>query len=145
MRIHLWNTALSLFFLALLIAGGSWLFETNRVVHTIPLLDLAILTLAIFRLVRLFTYDVITKFIREWFTDAKPNSFRHTVGELLNCPWCTGLWFSAFVLFFYFATPYAWPLFVLLALAAAASFLQVLSNLTGWHAESKKRSVLRDQ
>jgi hypothetical protein len=141
MRIHFWNTVLSLFYGFLLISGVYWLAVSGRLHADIPTVALILMTFAIFRLVRLFCYDIITKFIRDWFTDAKKNTFRHTLGELLNCPWCTGLWFSFIVVFFYFATPYAWPLIVIFALASAASFLQVVANLVGWHAEGKKREV----
>jgi hypothetical protein len=99
-------------------------------------------SLAIFRLIRLFSYDIITQFIRDWFVGARVGTFRYTFGTLINCPWCTGLWFSFVVVFFYFATPYAWPIILVLALAAVASFLQVISSLVGWHAEGKKLEVL---
>ena len=141
MRIHLWNVLLSVFFALLMVLGITWLVSENLIFYDIPTRDLFLITLAIFRLIRLFSYDVITKFIRDWFMDAKENSFRHTVGALLNCPWCTGLWFSFIVVFFYFATPYAWPVILVLALAAVASFLQVLANLVGWYSEGKKKHV----
>lgn len=141
MRIHIWNTLLSLFFAALVLVAVWWLFTTKRIFYDVPVRDLLLISLATFRLVRLFTYDVITKFIRDWFTNSKTNSFAHTLGELLNCPWCTGLWFSFLVVFAYFATPYAWPIIILLALAGLASFFMTLSNLIGWMAEEKKNEV----
>ena len=60
---------------------------------------------------------------------------------LINCPWCTGLWFALVVVFAYHATPIAWYAILVLALASAASFLQLLANLVGWHAEAKKLEV----
>jgi energy-converting hydrogenase Eha subunit G len=65
-----------------------------------------------------------------------------TLSALLHCSWCQGLWFSGFVIFFYFATPLAWPVILILALAGVASFIQILANLAGWSAELKKRTVL---
>lgn len=138
MRIHPWNLFFSLFFAALVLMGTWWLAASRLIFYDIPFRDLLLITLAIFRLVRLFSYDIITKFIREWFVGAPQDSLRHTLGALVNCPWCTGLWFSFIVVFFYFATPYSWPIIIILALAALASLFQVLANLIGWSAELKK-------
>jgi len=141
MRIHLWNTLLSLFFAGLIAVAVWWLFAAQRIFYDVPPRDLVLIALATFRLIRLFTYDVITKFIRDWFADSRENSFMHTLGALLNCPWCTGLWFSFLVVLFYFATPFAWPVILILALAGAASFLMTISNLIGWAAEGRKLEV----
>lgn len=138
MRIHTWNVVFSAFFAVLLFYGVWWLAASRLIFYDVPVRDLALISLAVFRLVRLFTYDVITQFIRDWFVGARLNSFGHTLGALLNCPWCTGLWFSFVVVFLYFATPYFWPVLLVLALAAVASLLQVLSNWIGWNAELRK-------
>lgn len=142
MKIHTWNVVFSAFFAVLLFYGIWWLAASRLIFYEVPVRDLVLIALATFRLVRLFTYDVITQFMRDWFAEARPNSFGHTISTLLNCPWCTGLWFSFIVVFFYFATPYSWPVILVLALAAIASVLQVLSNWIGWSAEAKKRMVL---
>jgi hypothetical protein len=140
MKIHAWNFVFSLFFAVLVVYGVWWLAASRYIVYDIPVRDLVLITLAIFRLVRLFTYDVITQFIRDWFVGARVNSFGHTMGTLLGCPWCTGLWFSFLVVFSYMAIPlFAWPIIIVLALAGAASLIQVFSNLIGWSAESAKR------
>lgn len=141
MRIHFWNTVLSLFFAILVLAGSLWLLSYDLVYYELPFLDVLLMALAVFRLTRLFTYDLITQFIRDWFVGAKRDSLSHTLGALLGCPWCTGLWFGFVVVFFYFATPLAWPIILILAVAALGSFFQVLSNWVGWSAEAKKKSV----
>ncbi|KND49726.1 MAG: hypothetical protein AB203_01410 [Parcubacteria bacterium C7867-008] len=141
MRIHPWNTLLSLFFAGLVALAAWWLFASERIFYEVPVRDLTLMALAIFRLTRLFTYDVITKFIRDWFVNTRENSFAHTLGALLNCPWCTGLWFSFIIVFAYFATPYAWPVILILALAGVASFFMTLSNLVGWMAEGRKLEI----
>jgi hypothetical protein len=130
----------SLFFAALVFYGIWWL-AASQLFFEIPNRDLFLITLAVFRLVRLFTYDVITAFIREWFVESQPNTFGHTLGTLLNCPWCTGLWFSFIIVFAYFATPFAWPVILVLAVAALASLVQVFANFIGWSAELKKREA----
>lgn len=138
MRIHFWNTTLSLFFAFLVIVSVVILSNENRIFYTVPVRDLILIALAVFRLVRLFTYDQITKFIRDWFVGAQPNTLRHTLGVLINCPWCIGLWFSWALVTFYFASVYSWPIILILALAALGSFFQVISNWIGWSAEAKK-------
>ena len=139
---YFWNIAFTIFFLFLLVNGISWLATTGAFNRPVTLGDFVLMALAIWRLVRLFTYDAITAFVRDLFVGADPHSFRGTVNTLINCPWCIGLWFSFIVVFFYFATIYAWPVILILALAAVGSFLQILSNLVGWSAEAKKRMVL---
>ncbi len=142
LRNHFWNIILSFFF-AILLFGGIWFLSTlGAFYRTIGLGDILLLSLAVWRLTRLFTYDSITKFIRDWFVGARPETFRGTLHTLLTCPWCTGLWFGATVVFFYFLTPYAWPIVLVLAIAALGSFFQVLSNYVGWSAEYKKRQVV---
>lgn len=136
-----WNIFFSLFFAVLLALGIGYLVAIGGFNRPLLTGDLVLMTLAIWRLIRLFSYDVITAFFRAWFTNAPPDTFRGTLHALINCPWCIGLWFSFVVVFFYFATPYAWPVILILALAAVASFLQLLANLVGWSAEAKKRMV----
>ena len=130
------------FFAFLVLTGVTWLYDQGLLYRSFPLFDFFLMAFAIFSLVRLVCYDVITKFIRDAFAFSAKDSFFGTIHALLACPWCTGLWFAFFVVFFYFATPIAWPIILVLALAGIASILQVLANLIGWHAEGKKREVL---
>lgn len=143
MRIHFWNTILSLFFALLIILSIAILSDEGRIFYAVPVRDLVLIALAVFRLVRLFTYDRITQFIRDWFVGARPDTFRHTLGALINCPWCIGLWFSWAVVTFYFASVYSWPVILILALAALGSLFQVISNWIGWSAEAKKIEAQR--
>lgn len=142
MKGALWHTIYGLFFLLLVALGLFWVNATRFTHIFVPVEDMAIMALAIFRLTRLATYDVITKFIRDAVAPAPRDSFLGTFSELLNCPWCTGLWFAFFVVFAYYLTPLAWPVILVLALAGAASLVQVFANLVGWSAEERKRRVL---
>jgi hypothetical protein len=141
MKFHFWHTFLSLFFVALTALAIWWLSLSGDLVTWIPLSDFILMTLAIMRLVRLTTYDNITAFVREWFVGKDPRSLMGSFGTLINCPWCTGLWYSLIVVFFYFATPYAWYVILILALSALASFVQLIANWLGWSAEAKKREA----
>ncbi len=140
MKSTFWHLAFSVTFLAF-VGGGFWfLIDTGRLPFGITLFDLTLVVLAIMRLTRLVAYDAIFKFFRDWF-DKPKGTFLGTVGELVNCPWCLGLWFGFTVTFFYFLTPYAWFFILGLAVSALASLFQILANLIGWSAEYKKLKV----
>jgi hypothetical protein len=141
MKFHFWHTFLSLFYVALAVLAFYWLSALGRLAQWIPLSDFILMALAVQRLVRLASYDNITAFVRDWFKGHAPESFMGTLGALINCPWCTGLWFALIVIFFYFLTPDSWYGILLLALASVASYLQLLANWLGWAAEAKKREA----
>lgn len=106
--------------------GGYWIYQAHDEMPTsIPVFDAAIIGLATFRLVRLFTYDSVTDFIRSYFRQYKKGPGR-TMYNLLSCPWCTGVWMALFSVTAYFLTEYAWyPIFVL-AIAGVGSYLQII-------------------
>lgn len=155
---HFWNFTFTLLFLALFINAVVILYV---VVGTPPVgisvFDFVLLSLATFRLTRLFVYDKIMQWGRDLFLDITTTSEvtgdgavirskpvggpRRTIADLLSCPWCVGMWFALFVTFFYYLTPFAWYPILFLAVGGVASFLQVASNLVGWHAENMKKTV----
>lgn len=107
--------------------------------------DATIMALATFRLTRLVVYDAITRWVRDFFEDAKEFTFMGTVKTLINCPWCVGLWFALVVATAYFTSPFLWFFIFVLALAGVASFVQLTANLVGWSAEHRKRKVVGDK
>lgn len=161
---------------AMLVLGLAYDLHTRPgarfVLESITALEIALLALATFRLVRLFVYDRITKFIRDWFVE-KPelggpvcacdinsvksgaahgnhdengghcykSGFKAAVSHLLSCPWCVGVWAALPLAYFYLLTPLAQFPILVLAVAGLASFLQLLANLIGWHAEKKKQEA----
>lgn len=137
-----WNIIFSLFFLGLVALSYMYLSGRGLLTTSIPWTDLILLSLATFRLVRLFTYDHITQFLRDAVSSAREGTFLGTLKDLLGCPWCTGVWFALLAYVGYSASPEAiMPLVLILAIAALASFFQVFSNLVGWNAEDKKLEV----
>lgn len=148
---YFWNIVFGLFFVVLVVVGTIILESEARLLYTdLTVVDYVLITLATWRLIRLFAYDAITKFFREQFMDVeekrgklslvKPATGpRRTLADLINCPWCLGVWFAATVTFFYLLTPYAVFVVTFLALSSAASFLQTVSNLVGHQAEKLKR------
>ena len=153
-----WNVIFSLLFIALVVLSMRLLLlENGSLPKDIPLYDLILIILATFRLTRLFVYDKIAQFFRDWFLvkTVFPGENdelvivrrtpvygpRRTISELLACPWCIGIWMALIVTFFYFYTTFAWFIILLLAIAGSATFLQLLSNMIGWKAEWLKQKV----
>jgi hypothetical protein len=141
-RSALWNILFGVFFVGLVLLSAEWLFKAGRLPSYLTLGDFFLIALATFRLTRLVCYDIIFAFLRDFLTTYEKGSFFGTLGALVHCPWCAGLWFAAAVTFFYFLTPIAWFFVLVLAIAGIASVLQITANLIGWSAESRKRAVL---
>lgn len=154
----LWNTTFSLLFLALVASSIEVLEMLGRMPHGIGVFEFFILSLAAFRLTRLVVYDIIMQWFRDLFSDIECKTLndgtqeitrnkpakgpRRSLNELLNCPWCFGLWAAWVVTFLYHLTPeLGWFLVLMLAIGGVGSFLQILANLIGWHAEGKKLEV----
>ncbi len=149
---YFWNFIFALFFALLVIMGAIILESESRIpLASLTVVDFALMTLATWRLTRLFVYDAITKFFREQFFDVvkvgrgydleKPKyGPRRTLADLLTCPWCFGTWAAAMVIFFYLLTSYALYPILILAISAVATFLQITSNLVGYKAEEIKKN-----
>lgn len=137
-----WNILYSLFFVGLMAYTYIWLSANGLLILDIPVFHLILLSLATFRLIRLFTYDHITDYLRNSFSQFGKHTFLGTAGQLLTCPWCTGVWFAFLLYVAYAAIPtIVIPLTLILSISALASFMQLLSNLIGWSAEEKKQRV----
>lgn len=109
----------------------------------ITLLNLFILSLASFRLTRLFVFDKITEFIRDPFFDEikevnedgvtevyylpKEKGIKKFFGELLSCYWCTGIWASAGIVGITLLFPkLSFPIIQIFAVAGLASILETI-------------------
>ena len=154
---NIWNFVFSIFFIIVL-AAAIWAIRelTGSYPTEIPLFDFILLSLAAFRITRLIVYDKIARWFRELFADTREFSengilfievksfgsgVRHTIHDLLQCPWCIGVWSALIVTFFYFIFPWAWVLILFLAVAGTSSLFQVVANLVGWRAEDLKRTT----
>ena len=150
---YFWNFVFLVFFVGLVTMGVIILDTEARLAYSdLTLTDLVLLTLATYRLIRLFVSDNVMKFFREQFWDVqevrgksllvKPaGGPRRTIADLISCPWCFGVWSAATILFFYLLTPYAELPVLILAVAGAGTWLQQLAALTGWKAEQTKNEV----
>lgn len=157
---NFWNGVYSVFFLVVCALLFYVLVEVRGVPPvSIGIFDTMLIILATFRLTRLFVYDKITRFVRDFFFHAEEEyteegvtyfvkkerttgPFR-TAYDLLTCPWCFSVWASVLVLFFYFLTPYAWFPIAVLAISGIASIVQLIANMIGWNAENGKLQATR--
>lgn len=155
-NVKLWNVTAMIFFSVLCIFMYKIFLVFKPENFELTVYDILILIFANFRLIRLFIYDNMTLFVREWFMDLKilddndskkyvfvesKNSFKLTMYKLMTCPWCFGVWSSFISAFVYFTFPSLKVIFIVLSISAVASFLMLLTNLIGWHAEAKKGEV----
>lgn len=121
--------------------------------RSVPVFDAVLMAFAALRITRLIVYDRIARWFRELFADTRcveingvqfvevkayDTGFRHTIYDLLHCPWCIGVWGALVVAFVYFMFAWGWYVIFFLALAGAASLLQVVANAIGWRAEGLK-------
>ena len=136
---YIWNFIYSVFFIGLIVLAGYLMINKFRgLPTTIAPFDFLLITLATFRVVRLFVYDKVTKFIREPLSTFQTGPLK-TAYELLICPWCFGVWAGfSIVFFYYYFYQFFWGVILALAISGIASFVQILSNMIGWKAESLK-------
>ena len=153
-----WNILFSLIYTLAFVGCVFVLYRVNGTLPTsIKVFDFLLIILAAYRFTRLFVYDHIMQFFRDWFLDKEyykdergairihryPPLMgpRRTINDLLSCPWCFGVWSGLLVPFFYFLTPYAWFVILVFAISGASTFIQVTANLIGWSAEYKKKKT----
>jgi hypothetical protein len=141
-RIDVWNILFMLFFVLLTYVGYEIVLTSGHLPLWISPWDMFILALATLRLTRLVVYDSIMLWFRDLFEPAAPYSFLATIRTLVNCPWCTGLWFALVVSVVFFAWPQLWFFIFILALGGAATMLQIATNWLGWNAEHTKRATV---
>lgn len=159
---NFWDLVLSVLFALLLIAAGWSLWRAyGAYPWRIGWLDALLLSLAVFRITRLLVYDKITRFIREWFMlkkevthddgtkwvqlSTRKKGLFAAVHDLLQCPWCTGMWVALVAVWGYFLFPWAWFVMLMLAVSGAASIVQLMANRTGWKAEKLKLEVEKEE
>ncbi len=126
-KYHLWNGAFSLLFIVLVYLLLAFTSSTGYL-RTIDALEFIILGLATYRLTRLVVKDKVFGSVREFIAKRKDNSFFYTLNELQICIWCVSIWAGLFVVSLYYLIPQTYLLFLLLALSAVGSFMQVVST-----------------
>lgn len=89
------------------------------------LFEFVLLVLAVYRLARLISKDLIFEWFRLWLgRKAAGRSYVWlTIAELFHCPYCLGVWFSGAAALLYAHTFLEWLLYTL-AIAGGQAFLQ---------------------
>lgn len=132
-----WNAVASIGFLVVFVFAFISLTDTLGMswLYTLGTFDVAIISLATFRLIRLVTFDKIFAFVRNWFMDetasgwVKPaKGVRRLIAELIECIWCTGLWAALLATVLYLSSPMGYFFVLILAVAALGSFFQNVSK-----------------
>jgi uncharacterized membrane protein YbhN (UPF0104 family) len=120
-----WNIVFSALFLIL--AGTASYYYSNELFR-ISTFDGVVVALAIFRLVRLATYDKITSWKRDFFSRYEGGLGR-SIYEMLICPWCTGIWVALVVVPLYLLVPQAFLFVLILAFAGVGTLIQLFANM----------------
>ncbi len=150
----MWNFIFSILFVGVLV-GTLYAMKVMRggFLISVPPFDAILIALAAFRITRLVVYDKITRWFRELFADVRTvttpegkmveihkhgTGIRHTISDLLDCPWCISFWSSLILVFCYFVFDWAWSVIFFLAIAGVGSLVQLWANVIGWKAENLK-------
>ncbi|MEX0932787.1 MAG: DUF1360 domain-containing protein [Candidatus Pacearchaeota archaeon] len=125
---NFWNFTFSVLFILVAFYLSYKIIQTNpRFLTNLGVLELTIISLATFRMIRLVAYNKIMSFLRDFFE--RKNSFMRTIYELIICPWCVGIWMALAVLSIYFLIPGdLGKIFIsIIAIAGLASLIQSLA------------------
>ncbi len=123
----LWNFIFSIIFILLVIIFSNFILKKGILIK-LKYFDFLLISIATFRMIRLFTYDKIMSFFRKIF-EGKKNGLLNTIHELLICPWCTGIWAALIILALYSFSFVGKILVIILAIAGVGSFIQILANM----------------
>lgn len=136
---NLWNFVFSVFFVGVLVAA-LWYMKSVRGFYlgAVNPFDALLLSFASFRVTRLVVYDKISRWFRDLFDDPSGYGLRHTIHDLLNCPWCIGFWSALILVVLYFTEAWAWSVIFFLSVAGVGSLVQLYANQIGWRAENLK-------
>ena len=129
-----WNVISSTLFMVLA-TGISWIaYQRGIKIERLPLIHLFILAIASFRLIRLFTYDDVTGYLRNYLANFSTGG-RRTLFNLIDCPWCSGAWIALIVTYAYVLIPGSIVFFGIMAMAGLATYLQIIIWKIGWEPE----------
>jgi len=144
---YFWNFILGMFFLSLTIMGAIILETELRIPwQDLTVFDIALITLATWRLTRLITLDHHTKWFREQFWDIKKvgkgytlekpkHGARRAFADMFDSPWRSSLLVAGLVVFFFQITTYTYYVLFLVAVSGVASLLQLVADRLATPAE----------
>lgn len=155
---YLWNFIFSILYIGAIAGLIIVLQRSDTLPESVNILQITLMALAAFRLVRLFVYDEVMDFVRDaclitqkgedittgelvTIKTEPENGVRRTVAHLLDCPWCMGSWAALFVVFVNYYFTWGWVVLLVLSISAIATFIQILTNMIGWKAQRQMQKV----
>ena len=134
-----WNFLATLFYIACLV-GLAYLFHLKGVTkEDFKAGDIALLSIATYRLTRILVFDKIFKFFRDFLKSKEKLYVFFVIREIITCPWCAGVWVTLTIIVFYYLVPFGDLLVYVLALAGIASIVILYSNMLHMRTERKQR------
>jgi hypothetical protein len=141
-----WNFLATVFYVFCLVALGYGLNRFGITKEDFQIGDIALLSLATYRLTRILVFDKIFKLFRDFLKSREKLYVFYVIREIITCPWCAGVWVALIITALYFMVPYGDIFIILLSISGIASFLVVSINYIGLSTEEKQQEVkeLRD-
>ncbi|MFH0758757.1 MAG: DUF1360 domain-containing protein [Bacteroidota bacterium] len=134
-----WNFWSAFFFFAMVLLVG-YLFEKKGIeIEDITLKEAIVIVLASYRMTRIIVFEKIFKYLRDMVKQRDKLYIIGTVGNIITCPWCAGVWVTLIIVVFYYLVPYGTLLTYVLALAGVASIVILYSNMLQMRADRKQR------
>jgi len=131
---------LSIFVFLLFLATSIFLLQyTGFTLELVSILDLVIITLATFRITRMLMYEKVFGILRYLINSRGEKLFFRSVGNLVKCPWCTGVWASLVIFDLHYLIPYGMYLNYVLAIAGVASVMVVVVNNLNYKSDILER------
>lgn len=139
-------------FIAVCAIAYALIVKSSILIPNINLLDILIIALASFRLIRFFCFDSIFSYVRDRIayhirvTDEDGEKYiiktpvgvgyRRMLAHLLDCVWCVGIWTTLITFIMYIVSGPTALLVIILAIAGVATFFQLLTALVATHYEA---------
>jgi hypothetical protein len=136
-----WNFLATLFYLVCLAALGFGLKRIGITREDFGVGDIALMSIATYRLTRILVFDKIFKLFRDFLKSREKLYVFYVIREIITCPWCAGVWVALIVVALYFMVPFGDVFIILLTIAGIASFLVVSINFIGLCTEEKQQKV----
>jgi hypothetical protein len=136
-----WNFLATVFYVFCLVGLGYGLKRFGVSKEDFQVGDIALMSMATYRLTRILVFDKIFKLFRDFLKSREKLYVFYVIREIITCPWCAGVWVALFVVAIYFMVPFGDIFIILLTIAGIASFLVVSINFIGLSTEEKQHKV----
>jgi hypothetical protein len=137
----IWNLVSMFVFIIVLIIIGILLDNHGLDIKEIRILDLLLICIATYRMIRLVVYDRIFKIARDLMRSFKGSGLGDSLVTIMTCPWCAGIWIALLNIPIFYLVPFGDLFIYVMSIAGISTFLQLGSNIAGLVAENKQMEV----